>query len=227
MRIILPIILMSFLFVSCYVPRPVFLVKEGKEPVISLMGVEVTKLSQDNVDIIVHFDKSRHGIFSFDFLVANNSDKPINIAPEEFYCTVRYKLKEKGRIDALSPELVIAQNLKEIESSLAEIQTESNTELLFEFFDLIEKKRELKDVVKEEESRIRNDINRLYLQKEIISSKHPLCNITLLPNKKTSGKLFFDTPFSITSLVLNFSVGSKEIKLEYRAEKKRRQIILP
>jgi len=226
------IILMLFLLVSCYVPSfKVFNLSVKQNDTIWLNGKELVKLTEDNIEVIVNFDQTKHGIISFDLSIANYTDETILISPKEFYCSVTNRLEEERIVNALDPEEMILEYDNQIEKSLAGNKSDNRTELLFSLFDLaddIHNKNKTEDEIKQDhedretreeiynkkEERYFANINRLNSERNLLQNQ-ALRKTTLFPGHKMSGKLFFQVPNSTLNLVLFFPIEERKMKLEY------------
>jgi len=227
---------MLFLLVSCYVPSfKVFNLRVKQNDTIWLNGKELVKLTEDNIEVIVNFDHTKHGIISFDLSIANYTDKSILISPEEFYCSVTNRLEEERIINALNPEEMLFNYDKQLEKSYAENKSDNRTELLFSLFDLAEdihnknktedeitqdeaERDEREEMYDKKEEKYMSNVDRLNNERNLLQNQ-ALRKTTLFPDQKMSGKLFFQVPRSTINLVLFFPIGDRKLKLEYEAIK--------
>jgi len=199
-----------------------------------MQGKELVKLSDDEIEVIVNFDKTRHGVFTFDISIANNSDSLLMIVPEEFYCTTNSKFSEEIKVNALNPEIMILQNEKQIERVYAQECSDAINETLFSLFDIAEditnRDKTTEEIEKDKEnredreadydkSRIRNrsTMDRLSSQSNLLE-KHALRRTSLFPGQIVTGKLYFSIPYSIKDLVFRIPFGNG-LNLKYSAEK--------
>ena len=227
---------MSFLSVSCYVPSfNVYNLRVKHNDTIWFNGKELVKLSKNNIEVIVNFNDTKHGIISFDLSIANYTDKPRLISPEEFYCSVTNRLNEKRIINALNPEEMIFNYNKQLEKLYAENKSDNKAELLFSLFDLAEdihnvnrtkdeinqnkaEREAQEEMYDKKEEKYMNNVAHINNECSLLQNK-ALRKTTLFPSQKISGKLFFKIPRSTVNLVLFFPIGNSKLKLEYETFK--------
>ena len=226
---ILSLILLLSLF-GCYVPTKKMLsLSVKKQESLWLNGKELVKLIEDDLEIIVNFDRTKHGISTFDLAISNNSGKPILISPAEIYCLANNRINEIRKFSAFDPEKALRSLDTKIEKNYAENRSNRRSELVFSFFDLADSYSDKTDEEKEQsriESENRQDsfaknqsrnienVNSLNTERNEIASA-ALRKTTLLPNQKLSGKIYLKIPIKTTSLVLYFPIEGRKLKVEF------------
>lgn len=228
LRIISFVMILSMF--GCYVPSQKMLnLSVKKQESFWLNGKELVKLIEDDLEIIVNFDRTKHGISSFDLSIFNKSDDPILISPAEFYCITNNRINEIRKFYAIDPEIALRDFDSKIERKYAEIKSDKRSELVFSFFDLVssytnktDEEKKISRVKSEErqETYVANQaknidtLNSLNTKRDELSVQ-ALRKTTLLPMQKLSGKIYIKTPIKITSLDLYLPIDGRKIKVEY------------
>lgn len=220
------------LLTGCYVPASsVYSFKSKHNNSIWMNGKQLIKLTEQNLEVIVNYDRTKQGVAIFDVAIANHSDKIIVVNPTEFYSTTTNRLNEENTVKATDPEKVILECDKQIEKNYAKHKADGQTELLFSMFEIAEAIHGRKDSEEEKDERREsnaeradnyeesaerqlNTIDRLNQERETIAHQ-ALRKTTMFPGQKIGGKVYFKVSNKLNKLVLHLPIEERDIVLEY------------
>lgn len=231
-RFYLILLMIIVLLSGCYVPASsVYSFKSKHDNSIWVNGKQLIKLADLDVEVIVNYDRTKHGVAIFDVAIANNSEDIVLVDPVEFYCIINNKLNEKITVKANNPEKVLLNIDKSIEKTYAKNRADGQTELMFSMFDIIEEihylkqsdegkdkrwkeRKERRESSSEIELRQMTTIEKLNRDRDTIEHQ-ALRKTTMFPGQKIGGKVYFKVRNNLNKLVIHFPIDGRDLVLEY------------
>ncbi len=225
-------------FSGCYVsPRPILRLESVMDHSAWIQGKEYFKISKKNIDFVIAYNNLNSRYFAFDIEIGNRSNNPILVSPETFFYN-SYKSSGDNSADikttyALNPEDEILALDKSIEIEKADYASETRTDFLFSFIDVVSDVATLGQKTSEEIE----ESNKAYLEQEKSShiqearhdgkmknlsaekwkwAKNALRKTTLKNDQMIGGEVYFPHQFIGDNIELVFEIGDQLFKIPYK-----------
>lgn len=215
-RTIFVIFLLQIFNIFCYVtPTPVFRLQSVSEEYkkVWIHGKEYSKITGENINVIIAYDESNMGIISFDVEVVNHGVESLLVSSELFkayYLTKRKKeLKDKSQVLAIDPEDELLRIDKALSRENARYTQESGNKSISSLFELVEdvssigkaktkeeRERELEEDVQQEEQDINDENYHETVEYKLLTEReqwsfNALRKTTLPTDYSVNGKIYF------------------------------------
>jgi hypothetical protein len=239
------ILLTLCILFSCYIPpKTVLNFYSRDENVIWLQGKELIKKNNDNIEIIINFNRSKQQLVSFDLAINNTSSAVIDIEPTAIFCTFADEFDKELKLNRniIDPEEQLYRYDSMIESKNAGIASYNANQMIFDLFDVAATisgadknltRSEKEEKYRKKEEQERHDDRHEKKQKSDLSdysskrntwANSTLRKTTLLPGQQINGKIFFHLSRHIKELTITIPYENENIDIEfYRKDYKKKK----
>lgn len=196
-----------------------------------LNGKKYIGTEQENIKIVVAFDRVEHWKAIFYMQVLNQGTQTFDLIPENFTTISDVEFGDNGyEVSAINPEKMIMKLEKDIAVKETRLSNRKQVDIFFELCDLTgdllqdrnERDQEL-DRIEDETRHVSNEISYISAEDDIrnlnevkaIWDNKVLRRTTLRPGDVISGLVYFPLNEFAKSMQLNIPIGNTVFELQY------------